>query len=80
MGPHVLRRLRLPLLLGLAHAIGAGTDGRSPWGIAMLTALTTPIVFALASRMLPAPPRNFARLHPQPQAQHIPPGSIAAEA
>jgi sulfoxide reductase heme-binding subunit YedZ len=42
-------------LLALAHAIGAGTDGRSTWMIATLTLLTTPIVFALTYRMLPCP-------------------------
>jgi len=44
-------------VLSLAHVVGAGTDGRSMWMIAMLTLLTTPIVFAFAYRMLPAPPR-----------------------
>ena len=42
-------------LLALAHVVGAGTDGRSPWMIAMLTILTAPIVFAFTYRMLPKP-------------------------
>jgi sulfoxide reductase heme-binding subunit YedZ len=41
-------------VLALGHAVGAGTDGRSTWMLAMLTLLTAPIVFALAFRMLPA--------------------------
>ncbi len=46
-------------LLALGHFVGSGTDARSPWMIAMLTALTTPIVFAFTYRMLPAePPRG----------------------
>jgi sulfoxide reductase heme-binding subunit YedZ len=48
-------------LLALGHVVGAGTDGRSSWMIAMLTALTAPVVFALTYRMLPAsarPPRT----------------------
>jgi methionine sulfoxide reductase heme-binding subunit len=40
-------------VLALGHAVGAGTDGRTPWMIAMLTALTAPIVFAFTFRMLP---------------------------
>jgi sulfoxide reductase heme-binding subunit YedZ len=44
-------------LLALAHVIGAGTDGRSPWMLALLTALVAPNIFALAYRMLPAAPR-----------------------
>jgi sulfoxide reductase heme-binding subunit YedZ len=45
-------------LLALGHVVGAGTHGRSWWMIAMLTALTAPIVFAFTHRMLPA---NLAR-------------------
>ena len=41
-------------VLALGHAVGAGTDGRTPWMIAMLTALTAPIVFAFTFRMLPS--------------------------
>jgi methionine sulfoxide reductase heme-binding subunit len=44
-------------LLALAHVIGAGTDGRSTWMLAVLTMLVAPSVFALAYRMLPATPR-----------------------
>jgi len=44
-------------LLALTHAVGAGTDGRSGWMMAMLTVLTAPVVFGLAYRTLPAPPR-----------------------
>jgi methionine sulfoxide reductase heme-binding subunit len=45
-------------LLALGHVVGAGTDARSWWMVAMLTALTTPIVFAFTFRMLPAGPRR----------------------
>lgn len=53
-------------ILALAHVIGAGTDGHSPWMLALLTALTAPNVFALAYRMLPAAPRmpKAARVAP----------------
>ena len=44
-------------VLALAHVIGAGTDGRSPWMLALLAVLVAPNVFALAYRMLPAAPR-----------------------
>ena len=45
-------------LLALVHVIGAGTNGTSPWMIAMLTALTAPIVFAFTYRMLPGSSRR----------------------
>jgi len=40
-------------ILALAHVIGAGTDGRSSWMLALLTALVAPNIFGLAYRMLP---------------------------
>ena len=40
-------------LLALGHVVGAGTNARSPLMLAMLTALTAPIVFAFTYRMLP---------------------------
>ena len=43
-------------LLALGHVVGAGTNARSPWMLAMLTALTAPIVFAFTYRMLPTRP------------------------
>ena len=48
-------------LLAVIHVIGSGTDARSPWMVAMLTALTAPIVFAFTYRMLPAPPKHDVR-------------------
>lgn len=51
-------------MLALLHVVGAGTHGRSGWMVAMLTALTTPIVFAFTYRILAAPtptPRASAR-------------------
>jgi methionine sulfoxide reductase heme-binding subunit len=47
-------------VLALGHALGAGTDGHTPWMIAMLTALTAPIVFAFTFRMLPRAPHTRA--------------------
>ena len=48
-------------LLALGHVIGSGTDAGSPWMIALLTALTAPIVFAFTYRILPGePPRRPA--------------------
>jgi methionine sulfoxide reductase heme-binding subunit len=41
-------------LLALGHVVGSGTDARSWWMIAMLTALTAPIVFGFTYRVLPA--------------------------
>jgi sulfoxide reductase heme-binding subunit YedZ len=48
-------------LLAMIHVIGSGTDARSPWMVAMLTALTAPIVFAFTYRMLPASPKPALR-------------------
>ena len=45
-------------VLAVAHVIGAGTDGRSTWMIAMLTMLAAPIVFGFAYRILPRAPRG----------------------
>jgi methionine sulfoxide reductase heme-binding subunit len=47
-------------LLALGHVVGAGTNGRSWWMVALLTALTAPIVFAFTYRVLPASPRRPA--------------------
>ena len=44
-------------ILALAHIIGAGTDGHSPWMLALLTTLVAPNIFALAYRILPTAPR-----------------------
>ena len=54
-------------LLALAHVIGAGTDGRSPWMIALLTILTAPIVFAFTYRMLPKPTQSGRSTPPGPR-------------
>jgi predicted ferric reductase len=43
-------------VLALVHVVGAGTDGRSGWMLALLGALTAPIVFAFTYRMLPRAP------------------------
>lgn len=62
-------------VLALGHAMGAGTDRRSPWMLATLTLLTAPIVFALTYRMLPAapPPAATARRAAHREAQQRPP-------
>jgi methionine sulfoxide reductase heme-binding subunit len=50
-----LHRLTIVVyLLALGHAVGAGTNGHSPWMLAMLAGLTAPIVFGLTYRVLPA--------------------------
>jgi methionine sulfoxide reductase heme-binding subunit len=48
-------------LLAVVHVIGSGTDARSPWMVAMQTALTAPIVFGFTYRMLPAAPKPPVR-------------------
>jgi predicted ferric reductase len=45
-------------LLALGHVVGAGTHGRSWWMLAVLSMLTTPIVFAFTFRILPVVPRG----------------------
>ena len=61
-------------ILALAHVIGAGTDGRSPWMLALLAVLVAPNVFALAYRMLPAAPRS-----PQGCSQSARPAARSAQ-
>ena len=59
----------LVYLLVLAHVVGSGTDARQPWMVALLTALTAPIVFAFSYRVLPPGPRRGAsprRVRPAP--------------
>jgi predicted ferric reductase len=48
-------------VLALAHAVGAGTGGRSAWMLALLTLLTAPVVFAFTIRMLPRADRVTRR-------------------
>jgi methionine sulfoxide reductase heme-binding subunit len=48
-------------LLSVAHTIGSGTDTRSAWVIALLVAITTPIVFGATYRFLPAAPEPRKR-------------------
>jgi sulfoxide reductase heme-binding subunit YedZ len=45
-------------VMALGHVAGAGTDARSPWMVALLTALTAPIVFGFAYRVLPSGQRQ----------------------
>lgn len=54
-------------LLAIGHVVGAGTHGRSWWMLAMLTALTAPIVFAFTYRILPAVDRR-----PASASRHVP--------
>jgi sulfoxide reductase heme-binding subunit YedZ len=57
IGVKVWRRMHrfmiVVYLLALSHVVGAGSNARSPWMLAMLTALTAPIVFAFTYRTLP---------------------------
>ena len=41
-------------VLAVIHAVGAGADARSPWMLALLTAITAPVVFLFAYRVLPS--------------------------
>jgi len=59
-------------LLALAHVIGAGTDGRSTWMLAVLTMLVAPSVFALAYRMLPPVPRPAQARSPNCTPSRLP--------
>jgi sulfoxide reductase heme-binding subunit YedZ len=52
-------------VLALAHVVGAGTDGRSAWMLAMLAVLTAPIVFAATLRSLPGGGARRPRGSPQ---------------
>ena len=67
IGPKTWRRLHRWTLavyvLALAHVIGAGTDGRSPWMLALLAALVAPNLFALAYRMLRGRSKPARRRH-----------------
>ena len=64
-------------LLALAHVVGAGTNGTSPWMLGLLTALTAPIVFAFTYRMLPGTPRGAS---PTPTVTLPAPGSRESSA
>ena len=46
--------------LALVHVIGAGTDGRSTWMLALLAAMAAPVVFGLTYRLLPRPAKAGA--------------------
>lgn len=76
IGVKTWRRLHrftlLVYVLALGHVVGAGTDGRAPWMLGLLTILTAPIVFAFTYRMLPAPPRKpAARTRPARPAEAL---------
>jgi sulfoxide reductase heme-binding subunit YedZ len=76
IGVKTWRRLHrftlLVYVLALGHVVGAGTDGRATWMLALLTILTAPIVFAFTYRMLPAPPRTpAARARPARPAEAL---------
>lgn len=59
IGVRTWRRLHrftpLVYVLALAHVVGAGTGGHSGPMLALLAALTAPVVFGLTYRLLPAP-------------------------
>jgi predicted ferric reductase len=56
-------------VLACVHALGAGTDGRSTWMLALLAILVTPNVLALAYRLLPAAPRTPQRPRERPDGR-----------
>jgi methionine sulfoxide reductase heme-binding subunit len=57
-------------LLAVAHTIGSGTDARSPWMVASVIAISTPIVFGATYRFLPASrePRRVRSPRPELEA------------
>jgi methionine sulfoxide reductase heme-binding subunit len=59
-------------LLAIGHVVGAGTHGRSWWMLAMLTALTTPIVFAFTYRILPPVDRRAPSTTSPVQVRQLP--------
>lgn len=63
--------------LAVAHAIGAGTDGRTTWMLAMLALLSAPVVFALTYRALPRPQLSAeaARARRVPRQSSVPIGT-----
>jgi hypothetical protein len=67
-------------LLALGHVVGAGTHGRSWWMLAMLGALTAPVVFAFTYRMLPSTPRRSREASGRPvlTQRQAHPGALAA--
>ena len=52
-------------VLALTHAVGAGTDGRSPWMLALLACLAVPNAIAATYRLLPGAARTS---RPRPPA------------
>jgi predicted ferric reductase len=54
--------------LALVHVVGAGTDSRSPWMLALLAVLVAPNVFGVAYRM---PPRARPRRAPKAATRTI---------
>jgi predicted ferric reductase len=48
-------------VLSVAHAIGSGTDARSPWMMVLVAGVTAPIVFGATYRFLPAAREPRAR-------------------
>ena len=62
-------------LLSVAHTIGSGTDARSPWLIATVIAITTPVVFGATYRLLPASPERGNRARPHGAQPIAEPGS-----
>jgi sulfoxide reductase heme-binding subunit YedZ len=56
-------------LLGLVHAIGLGTDGRSTWFLLLVGVMAAPVAFAATYRYLPREspaPRRPSRPRPRP--------------
>lgn len=62
IGPGLWRGLHrwtlLVWVLGVAHALGSGTDAGSAWLLAILAATAVPIVFLGTFRFLPRTPRS----------------------
>jgi methionine sulfoxide reductase heme-binding subunit len=67
----------LAYMLAVIHAVGAGTDARSPWMLALLTVITAPVVFLFAYRVFPS---GSPRRVPSPPASHSGSAAPAAQA
>ena len=55
--------------LAFVHVAGSGTDAGRPWMLALLSALTAPVVFGFSYRMLSGSRRPPASRRPQPLAR-----------
>ena len=67
-------------VLGVVHALGAGTDASTVWLRAFLLVTGVPILFLLLVRILPRRRRSAQRAHPARHRPGAAPASAIAEA